>query len=161
MARHEADREDLLREATALVDRVELNVPELAEPVVVGFRRNGCGSVFFGEDPAVHFNAANQLRRAYVAGRLLKAEQGNLVALTRNRAADEVQLIREDWGTEQTGQFLNDLTDRLNHLHQALQADACRIIGQVTERDDLLARIDDWLALLVHGIQIADRPNVE
>ena len=51
MALHEQDREDLLSEATALVQRVELRVEGFAEPVIVGFRRGGEASVFFGADP--------------------------------------------------------------------------------------------------------------
>ena len=47
MARQESNREDLLREATALVERVELHVPAFEEPIVVGFRRDGCASFLF------------------------------------------------------------------------------------------------------------------
>ena len=41
MARRESDREDLLREATALVERAELTIEGFDEPIVVGFRRDG------------------------------------------------------------------------------------------------------------------------
>ena len=48
MARHEEDREDLLAEATALVERAELVVEGAAESVVIGFRRDGCASIYCG-----------------------------------------------------------------------------------------------------------------
>ena len=40
MARREQDREDILAEATALVERVELQIAGETDPIVVGFRRN-------------------------------------------------------------------------------------------------------------------------
>lgn len=68
MARDESRREDLLREATAFVERIELvpssSTSKAAEtPIVVGFRADGALSVFFGEDPAYQFNAAGELLR--------------------------------------------------------------------------------------------------
>ena len=74
------NREDLLREATALVERIEL-VPhrdrqfDASEPIVVGFRADGALSIFFGDDPVYQFNAAGELRRAYCDGLLFKAVQ--------------------------------------------------------------------------------------
>ena len=44
MAREESEREDLLRDATALVERIELvfsTATTSAENIVVGFRRDG------------------------------------------------------------------------------------------------------------------------
>ena len=94
MARSEHDREDLLAEATALVERVEFTTPAFAEPIIFGVRRDGCLSVYLSADEAYHFNTRHELRRAYLDGRLLKAERQRLVALTRNRTATEVQLVR-------------------------------------------------------------------
>ncbi len=64
MARHEEEREDLMRDAKALVDRIELVVPGFEEPVVVGFRTNGAASFYFGQDAVYHFNSQLELRRA-------------------------------------------------------------------------------------------------
>lgn len=58
MAREEADREDLLDEGRALVDRAAFAVAPFAEPVFIGFRWDGAASVFFGPDRVYHFNAA-------------------------------------------------------------------------------------------------------
>ena len=70
MARDESDREDLLREATALVERIELAPADAAddEHIVAGFRRDGALSIYFGADPVYHFNSAGELRRAYCDG---------------------------------------------------------------------------------------------
>src|SRR5262245_38526664 len=94
MSRRESDREDLLREATALVERAELNVPGYNDPIVAGFRKDGSASFYFGADLVCQFNAAGELRRAYVASLLYKAERGRLVALRRQRSDTEVALVR-------------------------------------------------------------------
>src|SRR4051794_11841558 len=94
MARHESDREDLLREATALVERVELTMAGSEEPIVIGFRRDGSCSMFFGADPVYQFNTQAELRRAFREGRLVKAEGGRLVALERRREAGQLVLLR-------------------------------------------------------------------
>ena len=78
MSRTEQDREDLLREATALIERVELRVSGWSESVVAGFRRGGQASFFFGADLVYQFNAALQLRRGFHNGQLIKAEDGRL-----------------------------------------------------------------------------------
>lgn len=49
MAREEKEREDIFREATAPVERIELSgLAGQAGSVVVGFWRNGCTSIYFG-----------------------------------------------------------------------------------------------------------------
>ena len=95
MARDESSREDLLREATALVERIELRITapisaahDRDDHVVVGFRANGAASFFFGDDPVYQFNSAGQLRRAYCGGLLFKATHGRLVSLQRVRQAE-------------------------------------------------------------------------
>jgi hypothetical protein len=96
MARHEAEREDLLAEARALVDRAEYQVPGEEQPVVAGFRANGAMSLYFGEDPALHWNSQGELRRAYTGGLLYKAEHGQLVSLRRERTEHETALVRHE-----------------------------------------------------------------
>src|SRR5689334_1384312 len=72
MAREEHQREDLLREATALVERAEIRLPGCEAAIVVGFRRDGAPSFFFGDDFVVQFNPHHELRRGYWNGRLVK-----------------------------------------------------------------------------------------
>ncbi len=96
MARDEEDREDLLREATALVERVELQIYGLLESVVAGFRRDSAASFFFGQDVVYQFNTACELRRGFFEGKLLKAERGRLIQLTRQRTAESVNLVRHE-----------------------------------------------------------------
>src|SRR6476469_7681087 len=115
MARDESNSEDLLRDATALVERIELiRHGALSHGhIIAGFRRNGAFSIFFGEDPVYQFNAAGELRRAYCDGKLLKANRGRLVALQRVRTQYEVQLIRHKLDETDSNQFLAQMA---NHL---------------------------------------------
>lgn len=160
MAREEHDREDLLREATALVERVELSVEGFEEPIVVGFRREGQASIFFGGDPAYHFNSRNELRRAYVTARLFKAEGGRLVALARQRSADEVALVRHALDDEEMAAFLSEVTAKLCKLRAALAARECQIIGQVPAEVDVVERVSAWLDDMAAPPSAAASPHV-
>ena len=96
MAREEHNREDLLAEATALVERASLRLDGFAEEVVVGFRRDDSASFYFGADRVYQFTSEGALRRAMIAPLLYKAEQGRLIALERHRTADAVEMVRRE-----------------------------------------------------------------
>ncbi|HET6882738.1 MAG TPA: hypothetical protein VFI31_21400 [Pirellulales bacterium] len=149
-----------MAEATALAERAELRVPAEQEPVVVGFRRNGAASVFFGAEPAYHFNTAGELRRAYVAGLLYKAERARLVSLRRQRVPGEVQLLRHDLTDEETSAFLAEFVSRLDSLRTAFSSGACRVLRQAPENADVLARIRRWLDSLSPPVAVAATPRV-
>ncbi len=154
MARSEQDREDLLKEATALVERVELSLAGFAEPIVLGVRRDGCLSIYFSADEAYHFNSRHELRRAYLDGLLLKAEQHGLVALTRHRTPKEVQLVRHELAEPEHQALLEKLLAKLQQLCQGA------LVIQGTVPADLPAheRIAQWLAPLA-PIRIAAQPH--
>lgn len=160
MARHESDREDILREATALVERAELMAPGEAEPVVVGFRSQGAASVFFGGDPVYQFNAAGELRRAYAAGLLYKAEQGRLVALQRERTASEVQLVRQELTAEESARFAAGALARLQRLAAAIAAGEVRVSRQWPAEGDVLRRVSLWLVQLPPRLAVAGSAGV-
>jgi hypothetical protein len=168
MARDELNREDLLREATALVERIELlphsagaaqslNLAE-GEPIVVGFRADGALSAFFGSDPVYQFNAGGELRRAYVGGLLFKAAQGRLISLNRVRTASEVQLVRHALSSSEESQFVETMAERLQKLETVLAGRDFTVAGQVPPDADILGRVRMWLAANINGI-IAARPN--
>jgi hypothetical protein len=160
MARKEVDREDLLREATALVERAELRAEGFDEPVVIGFRGDGCGSVYIGAEPAWHFNSKLQLRRAFVDGRILKAEDGRLVALERRRPGGEVQLVRHELSDEQAQTMLARARAELNQIQQALEdVKTYQVTGQSPEGVNVLRRIRDWLAMLPRDLVVASSPH--
>lgn len=161
MARQEREREDLLREATALVARVELRVDGFAEPIVCGFRRNGAASFYFGSEPVYQFNAAGLLRRAFAGGQLIKAESGSLVALQRQRSEEQVTLVRQPWSWSQGQQFLKELQERLAALQEALETGRYEVVGQVPLEADVVTAVRDWLARLPRPIAVARSPRVD
>lgn len=159
MARHEQDREDLLREATGLTRRIELVVEGFESEIVVGFRRSGCGSIYFGADPVVQFNTAGELRRGYRAGRLLKAESRQLVELTRERTADETSLVRRELAADEQTHVVAELRAAVERLREALDAGRFRVTGQVPADADLLSPIRAWLVQLSQPWTIARQAN--
>ena len=161
MARQEDDREDLLREATGLVDRVELVASFCDEPIVVGFRRNSAVSLFFGQEEVYQFNTLNQLRRGFRSVRLLKAERGRLVALTRERSDDQTQLVRHPYDDRQTADLLQQLQRRLDELRDALAHSKFELQGVVsTTGKDVIGRTMDWLRDLPEPIEVASTARV-
>lgn len=159
MASDERDREDLMREATALVERIEIEVN--LKPIVVGFRRNGAGSIFFGADPVYQFNADDQLRRAFVDGLLYKAEKGRLVALRRERDAQQVSLLRHELTDSETDAFCASFDARKQSLQFDLENGGGEIVAQVPTDKDLATRVVEWLANLSYPIRFADSPRVQ
>jgi len=160
MAREEVNREDLLREATALVERAELKVAGFEEPVVVGFRRDGSASFYFGADPVYQFNTSRELRRAYIGSLLYKAERGRLVSLRRERGENAVSLFRVELDDNEEAHIVVRLRDQLRSLHGAFTARQFELIGQVSAGTDVVSQIIDWLASLPERIDIARAPNV-
>ena len=166
MAREEHDREDLLREATALVERVELAPPgrdvtdvDGSEHVVIGFRAVGAMSIFLGGDTAFHFNSGRELRRAYAGGLLYKAEDGGLVSLERVRQENEVQLLRRSISNEGQAEFLVAIEGRLSKVVDQIREGEIVVIGQVPADVDVLARALEWME---HGgpFAVAQSPHV-
>ena len=160
MARLEQDREDILREATGLVERVELSLHGTAEQIVIGFRCNGAASFYVDQDPVFHFNVGGELRRGYRDGRLLKAERGSLVALQRRRTPDEVQLVRHESDALETEEYLAFAKQHLRQIQDALNSGQYKIVGQVPDGANVVERILEWLDRRGETIHIAERPHV-
>lgn len=135
MARQETDPEDLFSESTALVRRAELAGRGLAEPVVVGFRRDGGLSVYFGPDPAYHFDPAGRLKRAYRGGRLYRTQGETLAELTRERTPKETALRRRDLRPEECEAFLAEMVGRVTSLGARRGRGEVRVTRQFPEAD--------------------------
>jgi hypothetical protein len=161
MAREEQPREDLLREATALVERIEVRIEGFADSIVVGFRRDGAASFFFGPDSVYQFNTSGQLRRGFVDGQLYKAQAGRLVRLTRERNAAEVMLTRHDCNASEEKDFLATARQKFFKLQTALTGGHFHVRGQVPLESDVASRAATWLANLPHRIVLADAPHVQ
>jgi hypothetical protein len=159
MARDEHDREDIMREATALVERVELNLPGYAEPVVAGFRRNGSASFFIGGNLVIQFNSRGELRRAYDAGRLLKAQHGSLVAMERVRGASAVELRSRPLAAAEQESLLQRLAAHLAAIAAALATHSGHAARQIPPDGDVPGRVEQWLAKCPRPIAVASAPH--
>lgn len=159
MAQHEADREDLLAEATALVERIELTIAGQAEPIVAGFRRDGSLSVFFGTQRVYQFNRTGQLRRAFRCGLLYKAEHHQLFSLRRERSGGQLTLWRAELTAGETAEFLAEASQFLLALREAILTSAVAITGQHSAAGDVLQRVGRWLEDHKQ-LEIADSPRV-
>lgn len=121
MARQEADREDLIAEATALVERGEFAITGHDEPITAGRRRTGGWSIYFGSDPCYHFDESGRLRRAFAAGMLYRTQGHTLAELERVRTADASELRRRDLSREELERFVTDVRHRLERLDTAMR----------------------------------------
>jgi hypothetical protein len=147
VAREVHEREDLLRDAVALVPRVLLRVAlnDRSCEVFAGFRGESL-SLYFGDDPVFHFNNRGELRRGYVNDRLIKAERGLLVALKRRRTDGLTALEGGRLNPNDERAFLSEMLGRLQQLGVALANGSAVVVGQVPEDGDVLARLVAWLA---------------
>lgn len=155
MARRESQREDLLQEATALGERVELRLPDQPEPIVAGFRRDGSASFFFGESPVYQFNSRHELRRGFRGGLLYKAERGRLVEMRRERTAGAVELHSRPLTEDESAEFLLAAKEELIRLRETLAAGHGKVVGQVPADKDVAARVLAWLREPLDEITVA------
>jgi hypothetical protein len=159
MAKYTSHREDLMREATALVDRVEFLAPDNTA-VVVGFRSDGACSVYFGDQPVYQFSSERKLRRAF-DGEIIKAERGRLVRCHKVYQAVSVRMLATPLDPAEQSRMLEELHRRLVALREGIHSGAW-ISGRAVSQSkaDVAARVLDWLAELPETQQIADTPHV-
>jgi hypothetical protein len=156
MAGNESDREDLLREAVALVPRAELHVYGLPELLTAGYRSSGMLSLYFGQDPVYQFDTAGRLRRAFENGLLYRTAAPTLARLRRVRSENEVALLRYDLNPHELADFRSRMHTLLTTLQRSLQEDTATVIRCVPSGQnwkllllESLAKIqnaDPWLA---------------
>jgi len=159
MARQEHAREDLIAEATALVERVEFLLAGVTEPIVAGFRPEGSASLFFGDDPVYQFNARGHLRRAYVGGRIYKAAAGRLIEMTRDRQANRVTLVGRELPPAESAEFIDALRARLDDLASKLESGQAQVLAQVPPDGGVAVRVGRWLNAQSGPIEIASTPH--
>jgi recombinational DNA repair ATPase RecF len=131
MARNESDREDMIREATALRNRVEWKVPGESELVFAGVKAAGWLAIYFGPDPVYQFNEEGSLRRAFVDGFLYRSHGTTLARLKRTRRDDQTNLTRLDLTPEEVREFLERMDQRLSRLVDQLSSGTVEVVRQI------------------------------
>jgi hypothetical protein len=161
MALNERDREDLISEATALVDRAAFAPAGAQDEVVIGFRGDGAASVYLTPDRVYHFTTAGELRRAYVDGMLYKAEHGRLVSMRRERTPHETSLMRRDLADREAEALLMSMRQELRELAVLLRDGKLVCSRQVTSIETSASaqtaesRAANWLSTLPNELAIA------
>ena len=145
MAQHEEDREDLMREAVALPDRVELSVDGFESLITIGFRSNTAMSIFIGQDPVYQFDPEGRLRRAFVDGLLFRSQHTTLAMLKRERTETQTLLLRTDLADDALLKFRETMRRSLELLEQKLGSAAIRVVRSVPESVCHIARIQTAL----------------
>ncbi len=145
MARVEQDREDLLREATRLLPRGEFLLAGRGEGVFVGFRPQGGPSFYFGPDEVYQFNAAGQLRRAYLQGALYKAQGGQLVRMVRRRTPQQTQLLSRVLSREETESLLERMYAALEQLRRGIEQGTASLRAELPQGSQLPQQVLAWL----------------
>lgn len=141
MARQEADREDLIKEAVALLPRAEFQLPDSADLLSAGFRGDDAISLFFGQDPVYQFDQTAALRRAYVDGFLYRSQGTTLARLERIRTETQTTLQRQDLPEHELAQFQQTMTQRLQHLLNLFNAGQVRVLRSIPESVDWQLRL--------------------
>ena len=146
MAQHEDDREDLMREAVALPDRVELSVNGLESLITIGFRSNSAMSIFIGQDPVYQFDPECRLRRAFVDGLLYRSQHTTLAMLKRERTDTQTLLLRTDIADDALQSFRGTMLFSLQILEQKLNSADFTIRRSVPDAISHITRIQSTLA---------------
>lgn len=126
MARIEHDREDLFAELRSARLRWELAVD--GQAIVAGIRSDQRLALYFGPDPAYHFDAENRLRRAFVGNCLYRTQGVTLARLRRSRTAEDTQLLRHDLTPGELESFLGEMRSRVRGLLERLHAGAVNVL---------------------------------
>ena len=148
MARNEDDKEDLMREASALIERIEISMEINAAGMIVtaGYRRDASLSLYFNQDAFYQFTETGLLRRAWKDGLLYRSQGDTLAALFRNRSSGQVIMERTDLNPVQLAEFRAEMTRNIEELTQNLQSNSV-IVRRVAGPDgDLLTKIELSLA---------------
>jgi hypothetical protein len=138
MARHEADREDLFAEAVGLVRRCECQLDEDGPKMVAGFRADDTLVCYLSADEMYQFDAAARLRRAFVAGRLYRAQGTTLARLTRERTPERTVLQRVDLAESELLSFQQAVRRAVSPWLSALEQGVVRVVRRYPPGDDQL-----------------------
>lgn len=130
-SRVEADREDMMAEAANLLERLELQIPDVANPVTIGRNRLGHWSFYWGAEPMARFDSEGGLRRAVRQGKLYRTQGSTLAELVRVRLEEETQLQRRDLNPEEAIGILEQIQRELRSVSEALNTGSAKTLRVV------------------------------
>ena len=149
MARNEEDREDLMKEATALIRRVELKMDDQEELIFAGFKRSGNLSIYFNPDLVYHFDEKERLRRAFIAPFLYRSNGDSLSRLTRVRTETTSELHAKEISETELKEFCDEMQKYILVLLEAMNSSQINIIKQIPDEADLIKELSNSLNQLL------------
>ena len=151
VARQESDKEDLIRDATALVERAEFTCDGSRTHVTIGFFRDGRCTVYFEQDRFYQFDSEGRVRRAYENGFLYRSQSSTLARMDRHRPTntegetEKVVLQRSDLTSAELIEFRERMLVLIRSLCDSIRLRQYSIQRAVTPDGDIPAQT---LALL-------------
>ena len=163
MAKDAHDREDLLRDASAYTQRIELQLPELSHEVFCGFRDGQAFSLYWGQDAVFQFNHDSELRRGFWGDRMVacyKRELHWLVRKSDDPSSERVRLSRIAFTDDEHHDFLRELDQCCRVLESTLQSEVYGLVGRFPEEEDVQELVQTWLGQLPTPWKLAIHPGV-
>lgn len=145
MAKDADDREDLLRDATAYVTRVEFMVPGFDHEVFCGFRANDAFSLYWGQDTVFQFNANAELRRAFWRDRMIASFKHQLHWLERDANAARVRLQRVPLTEKETSALMEAYATCRKTIVDVISSNEHSVVGEFPEDANVSDRVVRWL----------------
>ena len=145
MAKDAEDREDLLRDATAYVTRIEFNVPGVDDEIFCGFRENHAFSLYWGQDTVLQFNANAELRRAYWRNRMIASFKHQLHWLDRDANAARVRLQRVPLTEKEVSKLFDAYASCRKTIVETITREEHSIVGEFPKEGNVSDRVAQWL----------------
>ena len=155
MARFETDKDHLMADATALVERAEFVRTSEADDaascrtVTIGFRKDDSFSVYFDQDPFYQFDSAGLLRRSYENGFLYRSQTDTLARLNRQRSEAATTLLRSDLSPQELDRFRQRMRAHIENLLLLLRNGSLLRRRCISERGDIDQRTISFLDLIL------------
>lgn len=153
MALEEHDREDLLRDGRMMLLRGEVDLDDVT--MLLGFRREGQVSLYFGPERVFQFDKDGRLRRAFFDGRKFAANAGRLVQLSRQSRGGRVEMTRQDVDQVTTLMIFDAAADNIKRLNTVICDNKLewRVVG--TSGAEFRDRVKRWLETIPLPLQIS------
>ncbi|QDV42119.1 hypothetical protein Enr13x_19620 [Stieleria neptunia] len=167
MAKQTEDREDLLRDGTAMPVRGRLWVDRT--DVVIGFRSRGQLSLYWDQDPVFQFDESCRLRRVFIDSCRLKAQNRNLVRLRQphesiNRSVERLRLLTEPISQDDQAAILQRLSGCLQQIDATLEqmvfdGNPARLQTVGATPPEFARRVRGWIADWKQSMGVAGEPS--
>ncbi len=157
MAKIERNREDLIRDGRKMSLRGEAEID--GRTILVGFRDRGQMSWYCDQDPVFQFNAAMELRRAFVHSTRYSSLNGELIRLDRDMHSHKVGFLKNVVSSQERMQIMVSLEELAERLRRAVADSSISWRVFENQTDVFLETLRKSLEKLPERVQIANDPS--